>query len=655
MFDKLSFRHKKIALTFFLIIGFFALLQIYLNYHTMISPDDFWFVHTVYQKYRVWVPYRDFSPYKSVIPYYFILLPVSFIKDPFYIFVWTHHFVTGINAILLFVCSLWLTRFYSYKAVLMSVLFLISTYFFINISNDIRLDMLAYWFSLMSALLLLEERYIKAGILLGIAFSVSQKTLWYLCASDFALFATWCLFVRSFSGLRNILIYNFSFLGVVSLYIGGWSLVGGFHSVINSFLYEAMIVFNIDIYNNGLVDFVFILLNDPFYLMLWLVAAFTIFITPRPSQQKQRFFVICYATMLLIFVLTYKQLFFYHLVSVVPALLLLYSDFFNWVDDLFKYENNRKTMQAPKLSVTLSEFVLLMIICELILVSVFVIVPIFNYIDLALWSLTFILGLFVYQIFRPYSPNQHLLVTLFYHTFYILFLSTLVLYGYEKMVPVPPQNGYLYQKQTIELVDDLTKDGSTYVAGVDLIFNKKQAMSGNSFLYQNILYLNSPNEHLKKMMLSSLDLDPNVTVKKLIDDMKEHPVKVYVHTFFMEKVPGLKVYLNANYEHLWGNVYIYAPEFISGKHNIDVKFMGDYKVESKFPLIINGKKIYPDTIIHLDNHRFEYVAADYFRLKLSPPLPTTISNKYFVDIVPRLFYECKFLNINGKKKCFYAS
>src|SRR5579862_6329854 len=92
-----------------LLIGclIFACLQIYLNYHTMITPDEFWFVHSVYHKYRLLVPYRDFAPYKSVFGYYLLLLPTFIINDPYYTLVWIKHFITVYNALFLFICSLW--------------------------------------------------------------------------------------------------------------------------------------------------------------------------------------------------------------------------------------------------------------------------------------------------------------------------------------------------------------------------------------------------------------------------------------------------------------------------------------------------------------------------------------------------------------------
>ncbi len=639
---KTLLRENKALLIFLLLSVGFLILQCYLNFHEMITPDQFWLVNSFYHKYRTLIPYRDFMPYKSVLGNYLLMIPLFFIHDPFYLFVYIKNLVSVYNAIFLLICSLWLTRFYSFNAVFISVLLLVSATFFLTVSNDIRVDILAYWLCLISAFLLLENKFVKAGLVLGIAFCISQKALWYVCASDVALLAVWFFSSRKSSTVRDVFVFNVVIVSVIAIYIGFWALFSNSHTVLTSLFYDARLVYNMNVYaSSNLMMLGAILKEDNLYLTLWILSFVSIFIVANPLEQKKRIFVLTYASTILLLLVVYKQPFGYFTVALIPALFLLYADFFQWLADLSKY--------PLQFYINFRAWILLLLICTLLYLFLLIVFPYFPYAYWLVLSLPLLLGLYVFTIKNNTASAWRVLACLYFFIFCGIVLSA------RDMLPFPPKNGYRYDRELINLVHGLVQDGSTYVAGIDLLYDKKQLISGNSFLEQNILYLTQPNEELKKTLLPSLDLDPTITVDKIIKRIQAEPVKLFVHTKFIDRVPGLLAYLKAHYEYMWGGVYIYSPQIAAGKQLVTLKFTGRYQIESELPVMINNNSVAPRAMILLKQKYFQSVAKSSYRMKLIPDKLPKLSRQFNSDLPARLMCECKYFYIKGKRFCLYIS
>ena len=142
-----------------------------------------------------------------------------------------------------------------------------------------------------------------------------------------------------------------------------------------------------------------------------------------------------------------------------------------------------------------------------------------------------------------------------------------------------------YQKANINILDQLLKDGSDYVAGMDLIYTRDQPIRGMRLLIgPQIDYLYEASSKLKPIMLASLDLDSNVSWQNIITSLHQSQVKYYVNNYRMEALPPpIKDYLHEQYDHLWGSIYVYAPLVHPGKQTISIRFEGEYQMISDNP------------------------------------------------------------------------
>jgi hypothetical protein len=173
-------------------------------------------------------------------------------------------------------------------------------------------------------------------------------------------------------------------------------------------------------------------------------------------------------------------------------------------------------------------------------------------------------------------------------------------------------NNGTYQKVNIETLNKLLHDGSDYIAGVDLIYNKSQPIAGMKHLMgPAISFLYAPSNKLKSVMLPSLDEDPNATIASVIAALNKSSVKFYVNNYRMRALPPeIKSYLASQFEHLWGSIYIYAPTVPAGKSTINIKFSGKYLIEH------NNHS--PGSFVYLEKGQYSFTANNAYRLKLIP-------------------------------------
>src|SRR5439155_748643 len=139
---------------------------------------------------------------------------------------------------------------------------------------------------------------------------------------------------------------------------------------------------------------------------------------------------------------------------------------------------------------------------------------------------------------------------------------------------LPELNGH-YQKYMLNLTAEILASGGDYVAGVPLFYDKNLPIPGlKHIVLPSQDYLNHPTQALQAVMnLPSLYITP-ATSKDIIASLQKSSVKLYVNNERLQTVPlDIKKYLDTEYQHFWGSIYLYAPQIAAGKtiiRNVDI-------------------------------------------------------------------------------------
>lgn len=316
---------------------FYLGFEIFFNAFTLITVDEFWFAHNIYH-YKDGLPYRDFAPYKTVLGYYFLLLPMLSARGIIETLVFTKNFIAVLNAIMLCASSWWLSRFFSRAAILISLTILVFAEIVLSYSTNIRVDLLGYWLGFFALLFLLEKRFLLAGFFIGMGFITSQKAIWYLFASNSALAIVWLIRERTLSSLWNIVRYNCMCVLVILCYLAFWALLSDWQTVLNNVFYEASALYHLDWYNNARKPFwAVITLYNPLLFSLWPLTIISLFVTfDDDTSYQRRLFIVAYACVILLCLISYKQVFPYYMQVTIPILLALYAAFFTWLFGIFQ-------------------------------------------------------------------------------------------------------------------------------------------------------------------------------------------------------------------------------------------------------------------------------------------------------------------------------
>jgi hypothetical protein len=308
---------------------YFSLENFYIN-HNIFSVDDFWLAFHTYH-YKSALPYRDFSPYKTVLGYYLMLLPMLVTHGTVASLLAVKTLLLAINTLCLAVTGWWLKKFFTPAASLFALAMLASAFCFVVFSTEIRVDLLAYWCCLFSLFFFFEEKWWAAGFTIGVAILVSQKASWSLVAMDVALCAC-----RGTSALRPLLKVNGIMLGLLALYILCWSFVAGVVTVTHSVFYEAYVIAHLSDYKGALAELWRNLLAQN--LLLLLSAGFGLVclaLPPYHMPRTRRILIAAYTITMAAFCISYQQPFPYHLLVMLPALLLLLAILCDWVFTVF--------------------------------------------------------------------------------------------------------------------------------------------------------------------------------------------------------------------------------------------------------------------------------------------------------------------------------
>lgn len=617
-----------LALLCFAYLGF----ELFYNAYAALAVDEFWFAHLIY-RYKDHLPYRDFSPYKTTFGYYLLLLPLLFSHGILKTILLAKNLIAVLNTLLFFGCSLWLTRFFSRTAILVSLVLLIFSELVLSYSTHLRVDLLAYWFCFFSLLVLLEKRYLWAGILIGLGFATSQKTIWYLFASNCALAVYWLIITRDIKTIKDILRFNLAALMCIAGYLVFWSYLADWETVIHSVFYEASTLYQLDWYNKARKLFWSIIITfNPLLFLLWPSTLLSILVTYQGDRAyHQRLLVVTYALAILFCLIFYKQVFPYYMQVTIPVFFILYAAFFTWLIAIFRIDQPFKIILIGKKGIWLlvaAHIVTVMYLKTLLQLPLAY---------LLICTLPLLLGFYITQPqFR--TQNKSLVFNIIAIT--IVFIG-IIYPGALFTIKLLNLNG-AYQKANVAAVNVLLQDGSDYIAGVDLIYNKTQPIAGMRLLTGPAVdYLYYPSKKIRPSLFASLYQDPNVTADSVIQAVKKSAVKFYVNNYRMMALPdNIKHFFASQYEHYWGSIYLYAPQVSAGQNKIEVKFSGNYLIETNQAdhIVLNNKLYKTNTVLYLKKGNFTSNANIPYRLKLIPnQLGLLLNPKYGADEWRKIF------------------
>ena len=179
-------------------------------------------------------PYKDFRPYKTVLGYYLELPPLLVTSDVWTGLMLTKAWIAVINTAAIFAATVTLASLFTPLAALTGQVLLISVTTFLERSSEIRVDMLTAWAGLASFLLLLNRRWLLAGVMAGVSFLISQKGVYYALAANTAAGAFWLFESRDRRTFRDLIVMNAGSAAVIAVYILLWGIASSPSTVFNA-------------------------------------------------------------------------------------------------------------------------------------------------------------------------------------------------------------------------------------------------------------------------------------------------------------------------------------------------------------------------------------------------------------------------------------
>lgn len=593
----------------------------FLNQIFMLSVDEFWFAHRIYQ-YRDALPYRDFAPYKTVLGYYLLLPALLKQGKVFETLIFTKNIIALFNMIAFALSSFWLSRYVAKRGIIISLILILGAEITLFYSPQIRVDLIGYWFAFFALLCLLDRRFIYAGLFLGLGFITTQKTIWYLFASNIALALYWLRYQRTSSDAYAILKMNLSLIAVILAYIIFWSYFSSVTTVYNSLFQEAGIMYQLDWYDKArYLYWQAVLIANPVLFLLWPATLFCLLhnketrsplkndIVEAASNDRAKFLIITQGLIILAFLIPYKQIFPYYMQVTIPILFAVYAVFFSWLFSFLKQEHK------PSKNDRLLWSGLFFIYCTLFFICLITFELPFAYSIILTIPLMIVLHHF-YSL--PFQLTSKLVIA---SLFFAGFLYPALIVSKEIM-----KHRNNYQMETINTVEQLIHDNHKYVAGIELIYYTDQPIAGMRHLMGPAIdYLYAPTEKLKRVMLASLYLDPHVSKDSVIHDWSQEKILFYVNNYRMHALPAaIQNFLHDNYIHIGNSIYFYAPHIAKGSLEIHLKFTGHYEYMSNHDAELDGKNLKKGSKMYLTQGKHFSQSHKPYRLKLLPSVNKTV-------------------------------
>jgi hypothetical protein len=600
-------------------LGIFLLCSCYLLFQILYIPylwlgiDELWFAHHIYQ-YTQSLPYRDFIPYKTVLGYYVLSLPFYFshgVLQPLFLI---KDEMAVINVLMIFLVSQWARRWFNPQAVFYTVLIIMVGQFFLIYATELRVDMMTSWLCLIAAMLVLSQWVGLAGIVLGLAFLVSQKALWYVLAMEAALLLTSYICLSNAQTARRFLIFNVSLILTIGLYILFWAHYAGLHTVLHSMFYEAYTQAKINYYASSYLRFWQIIINNGPLPVLLLPLTFLVLLdvdTLDPAAKMRRVFIMLFGGFSLFLMASYQQFFPYNSVFLLPAFFLMYGEFFSWV----------LTRGKPELSLSqrqLFGYVTLCVLLDLIIL-----------IGLGIPRI-YVLLLLVPPLLFYFCTVTKTRGGMWLFGIVVLITGIYAPLAFFTMTAYKLDGGY--QQQNIMLANELAQPGDSYIAGTFILYDKDQTVPGfKNLIAPALRFANSGDTSLLPILIDSLSITP-MTAPELLANLQKYPVKFIVNNYRIGGLPPsvLKV-IGAEYQHYWGGIDLYAPTVLAGQQQLQLKFTGHYLVESQGLVVIDHLQFAKDALVPLHKGLHQVSSDAGFRLKYTPAVTLQLKEEYEHD------------------------
>jgi hypothetical protein len=421
---------------------------------------------------------------------------------------------------------------------------------------------------------------------------------------------------------------------MLALYIAIWSWASSLHADLNKMFSDASAMYHLNWYGKYRLYFWKSALQMNFLFFLLSPVACLSLMTPdtHHSQYQRRFFVTVYTFIILLCLLSYQQIFIYNMLAAAPVLFVFYAAFFQWLITLFQ---SKQDTPLP-----LGRQLILYLFAAAYLVTLLYLGQI---LDLPLpYPLLFIAPLILAYYISHQSSITPELKSILSSTILVITVFIGLFYPLNQFFSDLPIINNAYQQANIRVANALLQDGSGYIAGTDLIYDRNQTISGlRNLVAPTIAYLKAPSAELRSVMFASLDQDPNATTSSIIQDLSHSSVKFFVDNYRMLELPiDIKNYLNAHYQHFWGSIYLYAPEVQAGERLVFIPFSGRYLIEAKVAnaISLNGQIYQAQSVINLKKGYYQSNAKIAYRLKLipegvAPLLKTAFANDKWVKII----------------------
>lgn len=505
-------------------------LQIAYLRHLPLVTDEFDGAFDVY-RLRSEVPYLDFAPYKTVVGYYLQLVPLLLGKG-----IWSSLFnvkyaLAGLNTLLTLLAAYVARPLFSRLALALALPPWLFMSNWLERSADLRVDTLTTWPGLFSVLVLLRGRPVLAGLLCALSFLISQKGIYFIAASGVALAAGLLVRQDKRAALLDGVRFGAACLVPIGLYFGTFSLIASAAKTTRVMFMSHQAIALTEIYPNIRKFWRMSLLQNP---GLYAFAALGLIgLAGRTAAgfiHSSQSEARVRETQLFAYCATLTAGFIWH--------------------------------KQP-----------------------------WPYFFVLLGPTAFILcAAAVEYIARPATTRTSMVL----RWAVIAIPLGVALVMPVLRAPVILRESNAYQRHMVEMTAALTADGTGYIAGMDLLFDRKQSARA-----------------LRRLSISqrrALDKASDEAVQAIIDELEARPPKVLVRNERFNGMPRrVKRYLEDRYAQYWGNLELYAPR-IAGNRPLVLSFAGSYRVE------LEGKS--PDSSITVDGRELHH--GDVVELAAGP-------------------------------------
>ena len=153
-----------------------------------------------------------------------------------------------------------------------------------------------------------------------------------------------------------------------------------------------------------------------------------------------------------------------------------------------------------------------------------------------------------------------------------------VAYPLASRVPVNLGRDSSYQRSVLELADQLVGPNESYLAGVDLLYDRRQSPARFAWLDRprrsDLAHLQGPD------------------LEEVRQELAEAPLKVLIDNYRLRELPSvLRDELDRKFRHIFGHVAIYSPCVSAGETEVDVAFSGAYTLAAAASCLIDGRTV----------------------------------------------------------------